>query len=221
MSRQLVIFDFDGTLADSAGWVLSILNELAEKHHFRKTTPEEVDELRGLGNREVMARLGFKRWRLPWLARDLRRRSLAAADHIALFAGAAELIERLAARGVDMAIVTSNGEATVRRVLGEQLAQRIRYYECGVSMFGKSSKLKRLERRSGIAPRSVLCVGDEPRDIEAAAGAGLPCVAVSWGYSRPAALWALRPTRLLDSFEALEAVILAAQGSPESRTPAR
>ena len=75
-------------------------------------------------------------------------------------------------------------------------------FDCGASMFGKAGHLRRVVRRSGVPATQVLCVGDEVRDIEAAAAAGLDIVAVSWGYALPAAL-AAAGAPVVQSFDGL------------------
>lgn len=207
MSYKLVIFDFDCTLADSADWMLGLLNGVARKHRFREATPAEVDELRGVGNREIVARLGVRPWRLPFIARDLRRLSAASAADISLFDGAADLIADLAASGIATAIVSSNAEATVRRVLGPQVAEQIGYFDCGAAMFGKARKLRNVARVAGVRAADVLCVGDETRDIEAAKSAGLASAAVTWGVHKPEALRAFAPDYVVGSFAELRDVI--------------
>ena len=211
MSYKLVIFDFDCTLADSADCVLSLMNSVARKHRFRETTPEEVDELRGVGNREIMARLNVQRWRLPFIARDLRRLSAESAADISLFDGAADLIADLAGSGILTAIVSSNAEATVRQVLGPEVAARIGQFNCGAAMFGKARKLKGVVRAAGVRTAEVLCVGDETRDIEAAKAAGLASAAVTWGVHKPEALRAFAPDYLVTSFAELRNVITRGQ----------
>lgn len=207
MAYKLVIFDFDCTLADSGDWVLGLLNSIASKHGFRETTPEEVEELRAFGNREIMARLGVRPWRLPFIARDLRRLSAQSAASIPLFEGAADLIEDLALSGIATAIVTSNAEQTVRRVLGPEVAGRIGYFSCGAAMFGKARKLREVVRAAKVERGEVLCVGDETRDIEAARQAGLASAAVIWGVHKPEALIAFAPDFVVRSFGELREVI--------------
>lgn len=72
---RLIVFDFDGTLVDSAPWFLGILNDLADRHRFRKIDDDEVEMLRGRSSREILAHLGIPAWRLPLIARDVRQRS--------------------------------------------------------------------------------------------------------------------------------------------------
>ncbi|WP_423067528.1 HAD hydrolase-like protein [Devosia sp. CN2-171] len=215
MSYRLVIFDFDGTLADSIGWMAELLNAMASRHGYRQVGPEELEELRSLGNREIMSRLGVQPWRLPFIAADARKRSAEAADRIRLFDGAPALLAELADSRVEVAIVSSNSEATIRRILGPTNAGRVGHYRCGASLFGKARKFKQLVTSLRLESRSVLCVGDETRDIDAARAAGLPAAAVTWGSARAEILRAHKPDFVADSFAELSAIIRQGQCRPQ------
>jgi phosphoglycolate phosphatase len=119
-------------------------------------------------------------------ARHLRRLSKDASIH--LFPGAAILLKELFARGYILVLISSISEATVRRILGEELASLISHYGCSTSLFGKGAKFQRAIDRFRIPRDRVLCIGDETRDLEAAASLGLDVAAVTWGYASPALL---------------------------------
>jgi phosphoglycolate phosphatase len=193
---ELIIFDFDGTLADSASWMLGALRLMADKHRFRKVTDEEIDMLRARPNREVIRYLGVSRWRLPFIARDMRRLAAADATSIRLFEGIPGMLAELRQRNVRLAILSSNSEETIRRVLGAD-ADAFVHYECGVSLFGKARRLSRMLRKLGHESGKALYVGDEVRDIEAASAAGVDCAAVAWGYAEAGLLASFEPTMLL------------------------
>ena len=74
MAYKLVIFDFDGTLADSAGWLFGVLNQVADRYGFRRTSEAEIAMLRGRDNREIVRYLGVPAWKLPLIAAHMRRR---------------------------------------------------------------------------------------------------------------------------------------------------
>lgn len=188
MPYQLVLFDFDGTLADSFPWFLKTINSLADKHGFKRIALHEVDALRHLSSRDLMAHLGLPLWKLPAVTRDMRRLMTESAADIPLFDGVRSMLERLCASGITLGVVTSNTEANVRSILGSSHVPLVRYFECGASMFGKKAKFRKVMKAAGIAPAHILCVGDEIRDAQAASEAGLDFAAVGWGYTNPDAL---------------------------------
>jgi phosphoglycolate phosphatase len=187
MRYRLAIFDFDGTLADSFPWVLGAMNEVADRFGFRRVREGELEELRYCDAREVMRRLGVPRWKLPMIARYVRTRMAADVDQIHLFPGAGAMIEDLAAAGVALAVVSANGEGTIRKVLGEH-GRHFSAMSGGVSLFGKRGKLLRMSRLTGIEPGAAIVIGDELRDLRAAKKARMAFGAVSWGLTRPEAL---------------------------------
>ncbi|HZW13989.1 MAG TPA: HAD hydrolase-like protein [Noviherbaspirillum sp.] len=188
MSYNLVLFDFDGTLADSFPWFLKTINQLADKHGFKRIVQHEVEALRHLSSRDLMAHLGMPLWKLPAVTGDMRRLMTENAAAIPLFDGVRSMLERLAASGITLGVVTSNTEANVRAILGDTYVPLVRHFECGASMFGKKAKFRKLVKAAGVAPGRILCVGDEIRDAQAASEAGLDFAAVGWGYTNPDAL---------------------------------
>lgn len=201
MKYRLVLFDFDGTLADSFPWFLGVLDQLAERHGFRRIAAHEVESLRGYSAGRLVRHLGVPAWKLPGIARHLRRLMAAEIDRIALFPGVAGVLHGLAGRGVRLAIVSSNSTANVRRVLGPANAALIGHFACGASLLGKRSKLRSALRRAGVPAGAALSIGDEIRDLEASRAAGIAFGAVSWGYTEPGALRARGPDEVFASPE--------------------
>ena len=98
MPYKLAIFDMDGTLSDSFPWFLSVVNSVADKHKFQRIENDRLDELRNVGAGELIRLLGVARWRLPLIARDMRKRKSQQIDDIALFPGVDRLFGELAIR---------------------------------------------------------------------------------------------------------------------------
>lgn len=188
MRYQLVIFDFDGTLADSLPWMMGVANQIADRHHFQRPTPEDLEALRGPEGASFTKLLKIPRWKLPLIARDGRRLMSENLAQIRLFPEIGAMLRRLVDHGVKLAMVSSNSEKNVRQVLGPELAPLMAAYECGASFFGKYRKFKRAIKQCGVAQENVLSVGDELRDLTASQQLGVPFGAVSWGFCRPEAL---------------------------------
>jgi phosphoglycolate phosphatase len=199
MRYKLVIFDFDGTLADSFPWFCRILNDVADRFGFRRTQPHEIDALRTMGARDLMRHFGIPAWKMPFIAHHIRKRKSQELGETRLFDGIDRMLRNLSDAGIALALVTSNSELNARAILGADNASLIRTYECGVSMFGKASRFRRVLRRTGMQPSDAICIGDEIRDLEAARKAGIAFGAVTWGYTIAEALLAQAPTATFHS----------------------
>lgn len=176
---------------------------MADRYGFRRCSPEEIEALRAKGSREIVRALEIPTWKLPLIAGHMRRLSRETAHGIALFPGIEDFLTGLHSRGVIIAVASSNGEDTIRRVLGPRIASMIAAFECGSSMFGKAARIRRILRRSGVPASEAMLIGDETRDVEAARKAGVASGAVTWGYAKPEAFEAIRPTAVFDSVAAM------------------
>lgn len=206
---RLVVFDLDGTLCDSLPWFVGELPALAARHGFHvPADPSEQEALRALGPRELLARLRVPRWRVPLIARDLRRRKAAALPRIPLFPGVPGLLRDLAGAGLVLALATSDGEANARSALGPETAALIRYWGCGASLFGKARILRRMLRAAALPAEAAIMIGDEVRDAEAARAAGVAFGAVSWGFNAPIALRAEAPVAIFGAVGEIAAHLL-------------
>ncbi|HEY3344991.1 MAG TPA: HAD hydrolase-like protein [Anaerolineaceae bacterium] len=188
MGYELIIFDFDGTLADSFPYVVSLFDEVADRHRIQRIDMDQIEMLRGLDAQQMMAYFHVPFWRMPFIARDVQSRMARDIQRIALFDGMGRVLQELTARGKQLAVVSSNSTANIRKVLGPQNSALIRYFEGGVTLLGKSPKIRKVMRRCGVQTHQTLLIGDEIRDIQAARQAQVDCGVVAWGYTRLDAL---------------------------------
>jgi phosphoglycolate phosphatase len=205
---DLAIFDFDGTLADSAAWFRSNINQVAQRYGFRQVTDAELERLRGQPSAAIIRYLGVPAWKIPFIASHMRKLLGRETHRIALFDGVDALLSSLVQRGVALAIATSNSEANVRRILGDVNARRISHYACGASLFGKAAKLEAILKRQQASPARTIAIGDEVRDLEAARKTRLAAGAVSWGYATIELLRAQRPDYLFSSVDEIRQAII-------------
>jgi phosphoglycolate phosphatase len=201
MKYQLCIFDFDGTLADSFPWLNRVINQVLETHQLKPLSAEEISLLRGGDGQQVIQERSVPFWKIPVIARDLRRRMRADAQQIPTFTGAQTILSQLSKQGIKLAIVSSNALENVETVLGPQSCALIHSFECNVPINGKGRVLERVVRRLNLLPYQAVYIGDELRDLRAARQVGMPFGAVSWGYNTLDALRAAQPDEVFTSFE--------------------
>jgi len=189
MRSRLLIFDFDGTLADSFHLFLQIFDQTAALYGFREFDRENMEHLRTLDARSILHYHDVPMWKLPAIGHATRKLMGRSIENIRMFTGIDVAIARLHKRGdIRLAVLTSNSRGNVLRVLGPAVAAHFDYLECGISIFGKRSRLRKLLARSGTDATDAMYIGDEIRDAHAAMHTGIPFGAVSWGYSTIGAL---------------------------------
>jgi len=206
---KLVIFDFDGTLADSFPWITKTINKVAEKFQFRQIHQHEHGLLRNYDATKLLKHLGLPLWKAPLIGNHMRRLMAEDIHTIPLFEGIDSMLQKLAQNGVKLAVVSSNSVENIAKVLGQELMSLISQFECGVSIFGKGLKLRKVLAKSGIPATESIYIGDEIRDIEAARHIGIASGAVSWGYNTVESLRARHPSELFSSVEDMAQKILA------------
>jgi phosphoglycolate phosphatase len=193
----LVVFDFDGTLADTLASSLATFNELAGRFGFRPITDPE--DARRLTTIEFLRRQRVPVWRLPGLIRAFLVAQRGRMDSTRLFPGIPEVLVRLRGRGVRLGILSSNTADNITVCLRANGVNGLfDFVNGGSRLFGKGRALRRVLRAGQVRPTDALYVGDEARDVDAARWAGADAAAVAWGFHSPAVLVGRRPTHLLD-----------------------
>jgi phosphoglycolate phosphatase len=207
LKYKLVIFDVDGTLANSFPWFVQVVNSVADKFRFRRVEPDEIEILRGCDARTILRRLGVPTWKLPLIASHMRALKAQHLHEIQLFPGINGLLHELARKGMVVAVVSSDSESNVRRALGPASAREIAFYACGASLFGKRAKFAAVLKRSRIPAAQAIAIGDELRDAEAARAAGIAFGAVSWGYATVESLRSVAPEHIFSGIDDILATL--------------
>ena len=206
MKYKLVIFDFDGTLADSYPFFLGVQNELAKKYNFRQLTEEELKAIDG-DPLEIVKRAGMPLWKLPFTMVSARRMLSERIDQIPLFEGVLKTMEALSKKGAMLSMITSNSYANVAKKLGADTVSLFRNPQFKTSLFGKGARLKKLISKTRIDPAKVIYIGDEVRDVKSAKSQHVPFGAVSWGYTSLDTLRKYSPEEVFHSMEEIVEIV--------------
>jgi phosphoglycolate phosphatase len=207
-----VLFDFDGTLADTFPRVERLLPRLARELGFLDPGEEGIRQLRGRNMPRILSHLGIPWWKVPlvlWRARALLEADM---ETIPLFPGIPDLLSDLDKGGIEWGILTSNGIDVVRRTRYQNAAPEPGWLEAGLGLAGKAKRICRMARRWGIPTGELVLVADETRDVEASRKAQVPMIAVTWGYNTAKALVEAGATRLAQDVGELRRMLLGVRG---------
>ncbi|MFT8320758.1 MAG: HAD-IA family hydrolase [Bacillus sp. (in: firmicutes)] len=179
---KYIIFDFDGTLADSKMAFFLTWNQLAEKYKYKKLKIADYEMLRNLSMKERSKYADFPMYKLPLFMSDFLKLYRESITDIHLFAGIKELLTELEEAGYQIAIISSNAEKNIRQFLANNKMNHINDVLCSSRIFGKDKIINKFLKSHKLQPAEVIYVGDECRDIVACKKAGIKVVWVGWGY---------------------------------------
>ena len=207
--KSLIIFDFDGTLANTIDTGVRIFNDIASDYDLDPFTREEVIELRKLNIRAVLDRIGISKLTAIKIATRIRKEIHDRMDEVDLFPGIAAAVRCLHEKGFSMGIISSNSTENVRQFVHRfELSPCFQFIEAGVSLFGKSSRINQVLRTQNTPPERTIYIGDETRDMEAARKSKVCAVAVCWGANEREAMKAEGPEFCVDTpLELVESVL--------------
>jgi phosphoglycolate phosphatase len=196
---KCVIFDFDGTIADSKAVFISVYNQIAEKYNYKHLESDQLQHLRMLTFNERCRYLRVPLYRIPFLAGEFLAHYKNELRHIKLFDGMRGLLEDLHASGFETAIISSNEKSNISGFLAENGIHSIDKIYCSTSLFGKHKLIKGFLKTYKLLPDNVLYVGDEVRDIVACKKAGVKIAWVDWGYDLKEAVADEKPDYLISN----------------------
>ena len=195
---KVIIFDFDGTLADTIDILLSITNRLSAEFGFKSATKEQIAQLSNLNSWQILQYSGISIFKFPLLIRRLKAELHSEVPHIQLFPGIKEVLLELKKRGFQLGIITSSSRENVLGALQRNGLQDTFTFIYSGSTFGKHKVINKWLRIENIHTEKVVYVGDEIRDIDAAKKTGIKVIAVGWGFNSPQALAAQNPNFLIE-----------------------
>lgn len=217
MTKPAVIFDLDGTLADTSGDLIAAANTCFRGLGLGDLLTADTDAATALKGGRAMLRLGFSRVNgfgeaevdrqynvlLQAYAQDID-------THTYLYDGAMDAVERLKTAGYVVGIATNKPEG-----LAETLMTRLGVRDAFGSLVGADTlpvrkpdpahHLEAVKRAGGDTSRSLL-VGDTATDRDTSRNAGVPSVLVTFGPGRHDVL-ALDPEATIDSYDQLDDIV--------------
>lgn len=205
MKAKILIFDFDGTIADTFQSMVEISNHLAGEFNFKRIEAHKLADYKDKTSQEMLKLLNVSILKVPRIALRAKKELNKKMHTIKPVKGLKEILWEIKSlspdgkQGYKMGILTSNSLENVNKFLKNHDLDLFDFVLTSSRFWGKNYGLKKLILQKGYAPRDILYIGDETRDIEAARKCGISVAAVTWGYNSFQALKNFRPDYILHS----------------------
>jgi phosphoglycolate phosphatase len=175
---QMVVWDFDCTIANSMLSSMAISNALFERMGCQ---PVELNKLQPMDVQAIFtSRIPW--WKRPTFMRAFWREQARMVPMLEPFDGLGEVLSGVQTRGIRQGIVSSNSERNIEAFLAlHNMRGFFQFIASRAKLAGKAASLKKVVRAHRLSPDSVLYIGDENRDIKAARQAGVRSALSAWG----------------------------------------
>lgn len=203
-AKPLLIFDFDGTLANTLETGIAIYNEIAPGYKLIPITISEAQELRKLNTRALLDHLGISRIVAVKVGAHIKKLLHDRMEQVEIINGTDVAIRKLYDAGYRLGILSSNSAGNIRTFMKRyELLDCFSFFEAGVSLFGKPQRIKKVLRKEKIGAEHAMYIGDETRDMEAARDSHVAGIAVCWGANGREAMLTEDPAYCIDQPEEL------------------
>lgn len=208
-NKKLLIFDFDGTICNTEPVAISVFNELAREYNKNPITPDMIPMLKRKSAEEFIFKyLKISPWRLPFLVFKFRRKMNNRFNLLQPFPGIKELLRHLKNHGVKLAIISSSSKQNIFKFLKECDLDFFDQVSAGVGMFGKSKKIIKILKKTGVSKEDAVMIGDEIRDVQAGRKAGMDVISVGWGLQSIDALTKANAQIIVKNVNELESLLV-------------
>ena len=200
-----IIFDFDGTIADTLQIVIDFGNE-NQSRFAGKTISRETFRNRSM--REALLYVELPYYRLPQFVFEVKRHIRARLTNVQLFPGMKELIQTIASERRNLYIMSSNSKENIVAVLKKyDIENCFQAIYSDSSIFGKHNVLNRLFKNFNLHFDECIYVGDEVRDLEACKKSGIDMICVDWGWDNRSRLSRAGAEKIVSSPDELKLLL--------------
>lgn len=199
---KIVIFDFDGTIADTEQWTLDIYNELATKYGYKTYTIREMEEMKKMHLSKLLTVPDIPYSKVFILLKEGQSILKKNINNVRAFTeDLKKILMQIRELTGTIGIISSNTKKNIRRFCKNKDIEMD--FIISSPLFTKEIKINRIINKYRVKPEEILYVGDEVRDIESSQKAGVKIASATWGYNDKELLSESNPDYLIDSISEL------------------
>lgn len=193
-----LIFDFDGTLADTLAFTVNAATEINRSLHLLSDEKIDFEKFRSTDTVEFFKDLEIPAYKLLFFLYKYQRKQSKEIKNVKIFEQLPEVLSELTKNGIGIGIATSNSTKNVKLFLKNNNIEIFNFIYSSIDYFHKNKIIERAVKKYGMSKDNVIYVGDEIRDIKAAREAGVKVASVTWGYNFESVLSKYKPDFIIN-----------------------
>lgn len=202
-----VIFDFDGTIANTEELAYHIYEKIVTKYEINQLTKEEFKDLKNVSMYEKFKRHKVSIFKLPKLAKRSMRILSHMMDDVNPYDGIIQMIKTLHEQGYNLFIVSSNSKKNIMKFLTRYDIDVFKGIYGKARYFGKEKIIHKVLNKYDLEGHRTVYIGDEVRDVVSCKNVGIPIYSVSWGFDNPEFLQQENDGNVVDTVEQLQTLL--------------
>lgn len=210
MNRKIdhVLFDFDGTIANTLPLGFELYNEIAGQYNFISAHDSELPQLMNMSIAEILKLKDIPLYMVPIALYHVKKKMKKRLAEVKPFEGIKEFLNNLHNAGYHLSIISSNSKENMIKFFEMNGIDVFNYIYSSTSLFGKDKLIKHYLKAVKTTADKVIYVGDEIRDIEAAKASNISVIGVTWGYNDKDILIKHKPDYLVETIPALQNILI-------------
>lgn len=201
MKAPYLLFDFDGTIANSIDLLYQIMNQFAPDYGIEHISEEDFMVIRNMSAASIIRLAGVPLYKIPFIIGRVLRVYKKRVHELEPYPGIHSMLQNLRADGIGLALLSSNSRQNVIQFLDRHRLHYFDWIEGTSGVLDKQNRIRRQIRKHRLDSAQLIYIGDESRDIEAAKACGIKVISVTWGFHPERLLQRHNPDYLVDKPE--------------------
>ena len=184
LNPKIILFDFDGTLADSFEISMEIVHKVSKKHKLNLSRDEIYEISKSIPIKNLLKKFKINKIKLLLFYLEIKKELKKVLLQIKPFKDVEETLIELKNRNYELGIVSSSSKRNIKKFLKKyNLEKYFKFIISKKSLTGKYKVFNSILKKEKLEKNELIYIGDEVRDLESANKSQIDCIILTKGFN--------------------------------------